>query len=86
LNLGDEMHSIWDLWRSGLQECKNNGFFGSQADGQWFSSRSIKSRLLCGATAFDRLFLPRMAHRGANEVIGANYTVTTPFFKPLLIF
>jgi len=24
-------------------------------------------------------------HMGANEVIGANYTVTTPFFKPLLI-
>jgi hypothetical protein len=24
--------------------------------------------------------------RGANEVIGANYAVTTPFFKPLLIF
>jgi hypothetical protein len=23
---------------------------------------------------------------GANEVIGANYTVTTPFLKPLLIF
>jgi hypothetical protein len=23
---------------------------------------------------------------GANEVIGANYTVTTPFYKPLLIF
>jgi hypothetical protein len=29
LDLGDEMHSIWDLWRSGLQECKGNGFFGS---------------------------------------------------------
>jgi hypothetical protein len=23
---------------------------------------------------------------GANEVIGANYTTTTPFLKPLLIF
>ena len=29
LNLEDEIHSIWDLWRSGLQECKGNGFFGS---------------------------------------------------------
>jgi hypothetical protein len=28
LDLGDEMHLIWDLWRSGLQECKGNGFFG----------------------------------------------------------
>jgi hypothetical protein len=27
LDLGDEMHSIWGLWRSGLQECKGNDFF-----------------------------------------------------------
>ena len=25
--LEDEVHSIWDLWISGLQECKGNGFF-----------------------------------------------------------
>lgn len=25
------MHSIWDLWRSGLQKCKGKGFFGSRA-------------------------------------------------------
>ena len=24
------MHSIWDLWRSGVQECKGNGFFESR--------------------------------------------------------
>ena len=25
-NLADEVHSIWDLWTSGLQECKDNCF------------------------------------------------------------
>jgi hypothetical protein len=43
LDLGDEMHSIWDLWISGLQERKDKGFFGSHAGpenpgffvGQW---------------------------------------------------
>ena len=27
LDLEGEVHSIWDLWISGLQECKGNGFF-----------------------------------------------------------
>ena len=27
LDLEGEVHSIWDLWLSGLQECKGNGFF-----------------------------------------------------------
>ena len=27
LDLESEVHSIWDLWISGLQECKANGFF-----------------------------------------------------------
>ena len=27
LYLEREVHSIWDLWISGLQECKGNGFF-----------------------------------------------------------
>ena len=31
LNLEDETHLIWDLWRSGLQECKGSGIFGSRA-------------------------------------------------------
>ena len=26
-DLESEVHSIWDLWISGLQECKGNGFF-----------------------------------------------------------
>jgi hypothetical protein len=27
LDLEGEVHSIWDLWISGLQKCKGNGFF-----------------------------------------------------------
>jgi hypothetical protein len=27
LDLEDEVHSIWDLWIIGFQECKGNGFF-----------------------------------------------------------
>ena len=27
LDLEGEVHSIWDLWISGLQECKGNSFF-----------------------------------------------------------
>ena len=26
-DLGDEVHLIWDLWTSGLQECKGTIFF-----------------------------------------------------------
>ena len=27
LNLENEMHSVWGLWKNGLQECKGNDFF-----------------------------------------------------------
>ena len=37
------MHSIWDLWISGFQKCKGNGFLWSRAGGQKFSVRSRKS-------------------------------------------
>ena len=37
LDLEGEVQSIWDLWASGLQECKSNEFFGNQASGQQFS-------------------------------------------------
>ena len=29
LDLEGEVHSIWDLWLSGFQECKSNEFFGN---------------------------------------------------------
>ena len=37
LNLEDEVHSIWVIWTSGLQECKGNGFSKSGGAGQKFS-------------------------------------------------
>ena len=42
LDLEGEVHSMWDLWITGLQECKGNGFFRSQAGGQQFLVRSKK--------------------------------------------
>ena len=36
-DLEGEMHSIWDFWISGLQECKNNGFVEVGQGGQEFS-------------------------------------------------
>jgi hypothetical protein len=36
LDLEDEVHSIWDLWISGLQECKGNGFFHDGRAGRSF--------------------------------------------------
>ena len=42
LDLEGRVHSIWDLWISGLQECKDNGFFRSRAGGQQFLVGSKK--------------------------------------------
>ena len=64
LDLGDEMHSIWDLWRSGLQNCKGNGFLEVGQEGQKFLVGPRKSRFLCGVAAFARIYLPCKAHRG----------------------
>ena len=36
LDLEGEVHSIWDLWISGLQKCKGNGFFGRAGIRFWF--------------------------------------------------
>ena len=51
--LEGEVHSIWDLWISGLQECKGNGLFKVGWNGQKFSVGSRKSWFL-----FGRLPLP----------------------------
>ena len=44
LNLEGEVHSTWDLWISGLQESKGNGFFEVRHGGQKFLVRSKNSR------------------------------------------
>ena len=42
-DLEGEVHSIWDLWVSGFQECKSNEFFQNRAGGQQFSGGSKKT-------------------------------------------
>ena len=42
LDLEGEVHSIWDLWSSGLQECKGNFFFRSWARWATYFSRVQK--------------------------------------------
>ena len=42
LDVEGEVHSIWDLRVSGLQECKSYGFFQNRAGGQQFSGGSKK--------------------------------------------
>ena len=43
-DLENEVHSIWDLWISGLQKCKDNNFFEvERAGGQQFLVESRKS-------------------------------------------
>ena len=37
LDLGGKMHSIWDLWTNGLQECNISDFFEVGRGGQQFS-------------------------------------------------
>ena len=51
LDLRGEVHSIWDLWISGLQECKGQWFFRSWAGGQQFSVGSKKSGFFGRAVA-----------------------------------
>ena len=34
LDCESEVHSIWDLWISGLQKCKGNGLLRSRAGGK----------------------------------------------------
>ena len=63
-----KVHSIWNLWKSGLQECKGNGFFEVGRGEQKFSVGSRKSRFLCGAAAPARIYLPRKARTGEDII------------------
>ena len=64
LDLEGEVHSIWDLWISGLQECKGNGFFQSRVGGSKFSVGSRKFGFLSGGCPSPNFYLPRKARRG----------------------
>ena len=58
LDLEGEVHLIWYLWLSGLQECKGNGFFWSRAGGQQLSVRYIKFGFSGWAVAPTRITSP----------------------------
>ena len=45
LDLEGEVHSIWDLWISGLQECKGNGFFEDRRQAIVFGRDFLDGRL-----------------------------------------
>ena len=65
LDLEGEVHSIWDLWISGLQECKGNGFFEVGQGGQQFSVGSRKSGFLwTGGCPCPNLPPPKSSGRG----------------------
>ena len=50
--LQSEVHSIWDLWTSGLQECHGQCFFSKVGWGrQQFSVRFRKSQMFSGGLA-----------------------------------
>jgi hypothetical protein len=51
LDLGGDMHSIWVLWTSRLQECKGNLFFEVRRGGQQFSGWIKKVRMRFGGAA-----------------------------------
>jgi hypothetical protein len=68
LDLEDEVHSIWDLWIIGLQECKANDFFKVGCDGHKFLVGSRISQFLYGVLPLARIYLPQKAHRGRFTV------------------
>ena len=64
LDLGDEMHSIWELWRSGLQECKGDDFFESRVGWAEVFGRVQKIPVSFRAIAPAQIYLTRKACRG----------------------
>ena len=42
-DLESQVHSIWDLWIGGLQECKGNGFFkvGRAYNNFWLGPKNL---------------------------------------------
>jgi hypothetical protein len=88
LDLENKVHSIWDLWRSGLQECKGNGFFEVGRGGRNFQSGPENLNFFVGqlplpaSTSPERLVGVRISSAITNitlyeEDIHDNYTIGT---------
>jgi hypothetical protein len=61
LDLEGEVHSIWDLWISGLQKCKGNGIFlksGMVGNFFWLGLENLDFFL---GFALARIYLPQKA-------------------------
>ena len=66
-DLEDEVHSIWDLWTSGLQECKGNDFFKIGRVGSNFWSGIGNQDILEGQ-------LPLPEYSAPKRFVGGNLT------------
>ena len=69
LDLEGEVHSIWELWISGLQECKGNGLFEVGRNRHKFSVGSKNSWSLFGG-------LPLPGSTFPKKLIGGGWTPT----------
>jgi hypothetical protein len=70
LDLEGEVHSIGELWISGLQECKSNGIFKVRQGGTGKSFRLGLENLdfFQGGVAPACIYLPRKARRGRFNI------------------
>ena len=71
LDLGDEVHSLWVIWTSRLQECKGNFIFRSQVERTTSFGQDEKFRIvlwdLAGGTGWRApapIHLPLIVRRG----------------------
>ena len=63
LDLEGEVHSIWELWTSGLQKCKGNDFSKSSGAGNIFQSGSKHLNIFWGVVPA-LIHLPLKARKG----------------------
>ena len=78
LDLEDEVHSIWYLWKSGLQECKGNGFSNSGGGGISFRLVPKNINFLLG-----RLALP--ISTSLKKLLGGCLMSTLVYCQPTII-
>ena len=80
LDFQSKVHSIWDLWISDLQKCKDNDFLKWGGQAEVFGQVQRKSGFRSGA-ASARIYLPRKVRGGFNvprlQVAQASFRVQT---------
>ena len=68
-DLEGEVHSTWDLWISGLQECKGNGFFEFERTGISFRSGPKNLDFLDGRLPLSKSSPPKTFHGGELNIL-----------------